>query len=231
MRCARRFSIAASVCAILVFGGLARGASSAPPSDFAGIPLGTSLRELKQRCPEVKRNPDSDRQFQVYQALTLRNASVKGPVAFDIYKGRVVGGQVMLDSDSSHYWYDKMVERYGNPDSCTYCTDPELVSANWMWGNGERLHIGGGMLTMLTEEGAAQRQQWVARGDADAASADNGDEESDLGEKPVPVAVHKKKTHKPAAPEPAVAHRHQNKWQTYYQDAKSRVSKWFGWSR
>jgi hypothetical protein len=217
---------------MLLPAGLARGASSTPPSEFAGVTLGTSLRELKQRHPEVKRNPESDRQFQVYQTLTLKDSSAKGPVAFDIYQGRVVGGQVMLDSDSSRYWYDRMVERYGNPDNCTYCTDPELVSANWMWGNGVRLHIGGGMLTMLTEQGAAQRREWVARGDSDAAAADNGDEESDLGgEKPVPVVVHRKKTHRPASPQPAVAHRHQTGWQAYYQDAKSRVSKWLGWSK
>src|SRR5215813_15186617 len=93
-------------------------ATSPPPSEFGGVRFGTTLSELQQRHPEVSRNPDSDRQFQVYQTLDLRGVSTKSAAAFNIYKGRVVGGQVMLDSYNARFWYDKMVQQYGDPDSC-----------------------------------------------------------------------------------------------------------------
>ncbi len=209
----------------------ARGASSAPPSEFAGVALGTSLKDLKQQHPEVRRNPDSDRQFQVYQALSLKGLGVNNPVAFDIYNGRVVGGQVMLDSYTARYWYDQMVARYGDPDSCTYCGDAELASASWMWHNGERLHIGGGMLTILTEEGASQRQQWIARGDT-SASEDKGDEESDLGEPPPQPVAHPRRVRKKINPPRKVVNEdHPAGWRAYYEDAKTRVARWFGWSK
>ncbi|HTR62426.1 MAG TPA: hypothetical protein VMH37_12040, partial [Candidatus Binataceae bacterium] len=83
------------LCALFVCGPV-RAATTPPPSDFAGVPLGTSLGDLKHQHPEVARNPDSDRQFQVYQTLALKGLDSKSPVAFSIYKGRVVGGQVML---------------------------------------------------------------------------------------------------------------------------------------
>ncbi|MGO9455003.1 MAG: hypothetical protein ACLQDV_28745 [Candidatus Binataceae bacterium] len=219
-----------SLCVTVLCAGIARAATSTPPAEFAGVPLGTTLGELKQLHPEVARNPDSDRQFQVYQTLALKGVSEKSAVAFNIYQGRVVGGQVMLDSDNARYWFDQMVERYGKPDSCTYCTAPELVIANWMWGNGVRLHIGGEMLALLTEDGAAQRQQWVARGDSSIASADNGDEDSDLGDQAAVPVVHQK-VRKKVRPPPAVAHRQPAGWRAYYQDAKSRVERWLGWSK
>jgi len=207
----------------------AHAATSPSPTDFAGVALGTSLSELKQRHPEVARNPDSDRQFQVYQTLALKGLNSKSPVAFNIYGGRVVGGQVMLDSYNARYWYDRMVERYGKPDSCSYCEDPELVSANWMWGNGVRLHIGGEMLTLLTEEGAAQRHEWIARGDS-SASVDDGDEASDLGEAPHPV-VHAKLKKKAAPPAAVTNRRPPTKWDNYVQNAKSRFARLMGWSK
>src|SRR5438874_9039408 len=95
--------------------GTARAAAPPAPVDFAGVPLGASLKELKQRHPEVGRNPDSDRQFQVYQAVELRGVTPKSTVAFLIYKGRLVGGQVMMDQYNARYWYDQMVHRYGKP--------------------------------------------------------------------------------------------------------------------
>jgi len=204
-------------------------ATTPPPSDFAGVPLGTSLGDLKQRHPEVARNPDSDRKFQVYQTLALKGLDSKSPVAFSIYKGRVVGGQVMLDSYNARYWYDAMVDRYGKPDSCTYCTDPELVTANWMWGNGSRLRIAGEMLTLLTEEGATQRQAWLER---DTSTADNGDEASDLGETPHTVAHAKVTSRKKAAKATATAKQPPpTKWDVYYANAKARFSRIMGWSK
>jgi len=206
-------------------------ATSSPPSEFGGVAFGTSLSELKQRHPEVSRNPDSDHQFQVYQTLDLKGAGSKSAAAFNIYKGRVVGGQVMLDSYNARFWYDKMVQQYGHPDSCDYCGDPELVIANWMWGNGVRLHIGGEMLTLLTEEGATQRHDWIARGN-DTVVADSGNEESDLGETVRPV-VHRRVTKKKAAaprrhaPAPAPT----TGWSYYYERAKNRFGRWAGWSQ
>jgi hypothetical protein len=206
-------------------------ATSPPPSEFGGVPFGASLSELKQRHPEVSRNPDSDRQFQVYQTLDLKGVSAKSAAAFNIYRGRVVGGQVMLDSYNARFWYDKMVEQYGKPDTCDYCGDPELVIANWMWGNGVRLHIGGEMLTLLTEEGATQRHDWIARGD-NTVAADSGDEESDLGETVRPVVHYRRVTKKKkiaAQPRPAPAPT--TGWNFYYERAKNRFERWAGWSK
>jgi hypothetical protein len=204
-------------------------ATSPPPSEFGGVPFGTTLRELKQRQPEVGRNPDSDRQFQVYQTLDLKGVSIKSAAAFNFYKGHVVGGQVMLDSYNARFWYDKMVQQYGKPDNCDYCGDPELVTANWMWGNGVRLHIGGEMLTLLTEEGATQRHEWIARGDSPA-STGSGDEESDLGETVRPV-VHRRVMKKKAPPPPRPAPVPPTGWSFYYQRAKNRFERWAGWSQ
>jgi len=223
-----RTSIAMLALSLLV--APAHAATTPPPSDFAGVTLGTSLHDLKQRHPEVARNPDSDRQFQVYQTLALKGLDSKSPVAFSIYHGRVVGGQVMLDSSNARYWYDSMVDKYGKPDSCTYCTDPELVSANWMWGNGVRLHIGGEMLTLLTEEGATQRQAWLGR---DSATADKGDEDSDLGEVAYPrvarakVTARKKTAKAAATPSPPPP----TKWDVYYANARARFGRIMGWSK
>src|SRR6516162_1364011 len=190
-------------------------ATSPPPSEFGGVPFGATLSELKERHPEVSRNPDSDRQFQVYQTLDLKGVDTKSAAAFNIYKGRVVGGQVMLDSYNARFWYEKMVEQYGKPDTCDYCGDPELVIANWMWGNGVRLHIGGEMLTLLTEEGATQRHDWIARGD-NAVAADSGDEESDLGKTVRPV-VHRRVTKKRIAAPPQPAPAPTTGWSFYYE--------------
>ena len=207
--------------------GSAYAATSPPPSEFGGVPFGSTLNELKQRHPEVSRNPDSDRQFQVYQTLDLKGVATKSAAAFNVYNGRVVGGQVMLDSYNARFWYDKMVQQYGEPDTCDYCGDPELVIANWMWGNGVRLHIGGQMLTLLTEEGATQRHYWIARGDNPVA-ADSGDEESDLGETVRPV-VHRRLSKKNVAARPRPAPAPTTGWSFYYQRAKSRFERW--WSQ
>src|SRR5271157_614169 len=90
----------------LIFVGAAFAAGTPAPKEFGDVPLGASLLELKARYPEASRNPDSDRHFQVYQVPTLHGASVKSPGAFQIYQGRVVGGQILLDSHNAHYWFD-----------------------------------------------------------------------------------------------------------------------------
>ena len=140
------------------------------PTNLADVPLGASLHELKARYPDASRNPDSDRHFQVYQVPTLHGASVKSPGAFQIYQGRVVGGQILLDTHNAQHWLDAMIARYGKPDSCTYCDDPESATAVWHWDNGTTLKIEGEMLTELTSEGAAQRSAWLARGDSTTSS-------------------------------------------------------------
>src|SRR5258707_543312 len=75
---------------IIFIARFANAASSPQPTDFAGVAIGTSLRDLKERYPEVRRNPDSDRQFQVYQVPALKGADVKTPGAFNIYNGRAL---------------------------------------------------------------------------------------------------------------------------------------------
>src|SRR5260221_12865944 len=226
----RSFPSAVLVLSTILFSvRFAHAANSPPPTDFAGVSIGTSLRALKERYPEIRRNPDSDRQFQVYQVPALRGANVKTPGAFNIYQGRVIGGQILLDQNTARFWWDAMVTRYGKPDDCTYCEDPELVSATWMWGNGVRLRVAGEMLTLLTEEGASQRQKWLARGD----SADSGDETSDLGESPTHKASAKKRAKKPAATiaSPAGVRPKATGWRGFYEDEKSRILRYFGGSK
>jgi len=212
-------------------GNAALAAGTAPPSDFAGVPLGSTLSDLKSKYPTVSRNPDSDKHFQVYQVAALRGISAPSPAAFQIYQGHVVGGQILLDSHNAHYWFDAMVSRYGQPDSCTYCNDAELTTAVWHWDNGVSLKIQGEMLIELTSEGAAQRSQWMARGDSNEV-ADNGDETTDEGgsaevSKPPPRHRHLV-GHAPAAQsQPAKA----AGWRGYYDDMNSRLEHWLGWSK
>jgi hypothetical protein len=219
----------------LILAGSACAADSAAPSEFGGVPLGASLHELKSRYPEASRNPDSDRHFQVYQVPTLHGASVKSPGAFQIYQGRVVGGQILLDSHNAHYWFDEMVARYGKPDTCTYCNDPELARAVWNWDNGTRLIIEEEMLTELTSEGAAQRSAWLARGDSDDELADNGDESTDEGAAVPAATSRKRRPHAEGREAPAPPQQHQPRassgWGGYYDDLNSRLERWLGWSK
>jgi hypothetical protein len=217
------FSIAANA---------ALAANSAPPSDFAGVPLGSTLSELKSRYPAVSRNPDSDKHFQVYQVQALRGVSAPSPAAFQIYQGRVVGGQIMLDSHNAHYWFDTMVSRYGQPDSCTYCNDAELATAIWHWDNGVSLKIQGEMLTELTSEGAAQRSQWMARGDSEV--ADNGDETTDEGGTATTSKPHQHRHSSgghAASGSGQPAHAKATGWRGYYDNMNSRLEHWLGWSK
>jgi|ERR1022692_2736687 hypothetical protein len=215
-----------------IAGNAALAASSPPPSEFAGIPLGSSLSELKSKYPAVSRNPDSDKHFQVYQVTALRGVSVVSPAAFQIYQGHVVGGQVLLDSHNAHYWFDTMVSRYGQPDTCTYCNDAELATAVWHWDNGVSLKIQGEMLTELTSEGAAQRSQWMARGDSEV--ADNGDETTDEGGTagaPKPHQHHRHLEGHAATGSGQTSHAKASGWRGYYDDMNSRLEHWLGWSK
>ena len=226
-----RFLLASAlIVTFSIAGNTALAANTAPPSDFAGVPLGTSLKDLKSRYPAVSRNPDSDKHFQVYQVAALRGVSVASPAAFQIYQGHVVGGQILLDSHNAHYWFDTMVSRYGQPDSCTYCNDAELATAVWHWDNGVSLKIQGEMLTELTSEGAAQRSQWMARGDSEV--ADNGDETTDDGgtaEVPKLRPHHRHLIGHSATRQypPAKA----SGWRGYYDDMNNRLEHWLGWSK
>jgi hypothetical protein len=211
----------------------ARAADTGAPGDFGGVTLGASLHELKAQYPEASRNPDSDRQFQIYQVPALHGASVKSPGAFQIYRGRVVGGQVLLDSHNAHYWLDAMTARYGKPDSCTYCNDPESATAVWHWGNGTVLKIEGEMLTELTSEGAAQRSAWLGRGEADEL-ADNGDETTDEGAGAPGVATSHRRRHVEAQPAQTSTQQRPPRppgWRGYYDNMNSRLEHWLGWSK
>jgi hypothetical protein len=218
---------------ILMFAASALAAGSAPPADFAGVALGTPLRELKHRYPDISRNPDSDRGFQVYQVAALKGVSEKSPAAFSISKGRVVGGQVLLDQHNAEYWLKSMIDKYGQPDSCTYCYDPTLARASWTWSNGTTLKIDGEMLTELTSEGEAARQAWLERATTEVADADNGDEDSDLGESPAHSSSasghHQGKRRRIAEPASAPAHRRSPTWTSIYNSGKDRMKHWFGY--
>jgi hypothetical protein len=219
---------------LLALSGAVLAADSAPPSEFGGVALGTALHELKTKYPDASRNPDSDRHFQVYQVPTLHGESVKSPGAFQIYEGRVVGGQILLDSHNAQHWLDAMTARYGKPDSCIYCYDATMATAVWHWENGTTLKIDGGMLTELTHEGAEQRSAWLARGDSEV--ADNGDETSDEYGSAPPRASHQHRrvpSHAASATtasEPTQQTRAPG-WRGYYDDLNSRLEHWLGWSK
>jgi hypothetical protein len=218
---------------LLILAGAALAADSAAPSEFGGVSLGASLHELKSQYPDASRNPDSDRHFQVYQVPTLHGASVKSPGAFQIYQGHVVGGQILLDTHNAQHWFDAMVARYGKPDSCTYCNEPELTTAVWHWDNGTMLKIEGEMLTELTGEGAAQRSAWLARGDANEL-ADNGDESTDEGAAAPAATSHKRRHAEGHQAAPAQPQQHQARatgWRGYYDDMNLRLERWLGWSK
>ena len=212
-------------------------AGSAAPSEFGGVALGASLHEMKARYPDASRNPDSDRQFQVYQVAALHGASIKSPGAFQIYHGHVVGGQILLDTHNAQYWFDAMVARYGQPDSCKFCGDAELTTAIWHWENGTTVKIQGEMLTEITREGAEQRSAWMARASSDNELADNGDELSDEGE-PIGAGATTSRKHRhlegrapSASAPPENPPRRPPGWRGYYDDANSRLEHWLGWSK
>jgi hypothetical protein len=214
----------------LALGTCAYAASSPPPNDFAGVSFGTTLRSLKNQYPAASRNPDSDRAFQVYQVSALRGIDPKSAAAFSILHGRVVGGQILLDQRNTDYWFDAMKQKYGTPDSCTYCNDPMNAVAVWRWPNGTSLKIDGGMLTELTSAGNDAREKWLARGDSGSSDADNGDEESDMAEagEPAPKAHH---AHAPrqtttVASGTAPSKAPDSGWEYVYQGARKTVHRW-----
>jgi hypothetical protein len=220
---------------LLMLAGPALPADSPAPQDFGGLSLGASLHELKARYPEASRNPDSDRNFQVYQVPTLHGASVKSPGAFQIYHGHVVGGQILLDTHNAQHWFDAMVAQYGKPDSCTYCDNAELATAVWHWDNGTTLKIQGEMLTELTSEGTAQRSAWLARANSDDELADNGDETTDEGAA-APATTSPKRRRAEVHQGASAAARQQQQarapgWRGYYSEMNSRLERWLGWSR
>jgi hypothetical protein len=221
----------ATLILLLALANAALAADSAPPAEFGSVALGTSLHELKAKYPEVSRNPDSDRHFQVYQVPALHGENVKSPGAFQIYQGRVVGGQILLDSHNAQHWLDAMTARYGKPDTCNYCYDATMATAIWHWENGTTLKIDGGMLTELTREGAAQRSAWLARGDTEV--ADNGDETSDEGNAPPPAHKHRQATSHAAATTASqpTQQAHAPGWLGYYDNLNSRLEHWLGWSK
>ncbi|HVN29946.1 MAG TPA: hypothetical protein VMT64_15725 [Candidatus Binataceae bacterium] len=228
--------VAATSIFVLALASLAIAASSMPPNEFDDIALGATLHELKARYPEASRNPDSDRHFQVYQVPALHGAEVKSPGAFQIYQGKVVGGQILLDSHNAQHWLDAMKARYGQPDSCTYCYDAEMATAVWHWDNGTSLKIEGEMLTELTREGAAQRSAWLARGESGKQLADNGDETTDeAGDAAAPVASSHKHRHLEGHEAPTTSSsssQHQTTasgWRGYYDNLNSRLEHWLGW--
>lgn len=210
-----------------------RAAKPPAPSEFAGVPLGTTLRELKHKYPDASRNPDSDRQFQVYQVKALSGAGAQSPAAFSIYKGRVIGGQILLDAKNAKYWLDTMVARYGPADSCVYCNDPELVRAQWKWPDGTTVKIEGEMLTEMTAEGARQRDAWLSRADSED-NLDNGDEETDMaeaGEAPKPRKVRRAPAHRAVAQASARPTAEASGWRGAYDRWNSRIEHWLGFGK
>jgi len=226
--------IVATSMLVLALASTARAATSAPPAEFGGVELGASLHDVKAKYSDASRNPDSDRHFQVYQVANLHGESIKSPGAFQIYEGRLVGGQILLDSRNAQHWLDAMTARYGKPDSCVYCYDATMATAVWHWDNGTSLKIEGEMLTELTSEGATQRSAWLARGNSSNEVADNGDETSDeYASAPGPPSPrrHHAESHRASSPATQNQPAPRSGWRGYYDNLNSRLEHWLGWSK
>src|SRR5216683_3066510 len=121
--------------------GSANAATGASPRGFAGIPFGASVAQL-------------------------RAVNVKSPAAFDFYRGRLIGAQILLTTSTAPFWLENSKSNYGPPDTCTYCESPDMASAQWKWADGTSVLIdGGGMLNIYTAEGQQQHTAWTARGE------------------------------------------------------------------
>src|SRR5438105_3965676 len=130
----------AAVAALMV-ASAAAAATGEPPRDFAGIRFGASPAQLRSQYGDLRRNPDSDRDYEVLQVQALREVEVKSPGAFDFYQGKLVGGQVMLSNSTAGYWLQKARTQYGQPDRCDYCEYPDMASAQWKWPDGTSVKV------------------------------------------------------------------------------------------
>lgn len=208
-----------------------------PPAEFAGVALGTTVAQLKALYPEARRHPESDNDFIIYVVAQLKGVEANSPAAFSFYRGRLVGGQILLDSEVAALWLNRMRSRYGEPDGCTYCDYPDMATARWRWSNGTTLAIvSGGMLSEFTRQGLEQRQAWIARGDrasvgeaqAQAPDEQSADEQSAKDAASAAPAHRAKKRalmQAKAAPAPATP---ATRWQKAYALAKRRLMEFFG---
>lgn len=204
-----------------------------PPSEFAGVALGTTVAQLKALYPEARRHPESDKDFTIYVVPELKGLGVKSPAAFSFYRGRLVGGQILLDSEVAAYWLDRMRSRYGPPDGCKYCDYPDMATARWRWPNGTTIAIlSGGMLDEFTQQGLEQRQAWIARGDQPPAAAAEAalEEEESVAQPPAaPPPAHRARkravTHARVTPAPTPP---PTRWHKLYALSKRRLEEFFG---
>ena len=175
---------------------LSAASSAPPPQTFAGVPFGATLKQVKARFPDASRNPDSDKQFEVYMVSDLRNPGVKSAAAFNLYRDRLIGGQILLSSSTAEYWLKDAQAKWGPPDSCTYCEYADMATARWRWPNGTSVVIeGGGMLSIYTAEGATARQAWISRGESGGGEA--------ASDEPAEVPARRPKPHQARAAVPA----------------------------
>ncbi|HMD49114.1 MAG TPA: hypothetical protein VKG79_08445, partial [Bryobacteraceae bacterium] len=166
--------------AILAPASLLAASEGRGPTEFAGVALGATVAEVRARYPEAKRNPDSDKDYQVYMVPAVKATEVKSAGAFSFYGARVVGGQILITNGSTaKYWLERAVAKYGPPDDCTYCDYPDMATASWNWSNGTVVRFDGSFaLSIYTKDGLAARDAWEKRGEnaTETAAADENEE-------------------------------------------------------
>ncbi len=223
---------AAVALALLLAASTPAASDAPPPTEFASIPLGTTLTQLRERYPEARRNPDSDHEFIVYQVPALHGVPVDSPAAFSFYKDRLVGGQILLNNTSiASYWLQQIESHYGAPASCTYCDYPDMANAHWHWPGGTTVVIDGGMLSEFTAEGSQQRLAWIARGESETVAS----AETDLAPDDLPRTRVKSVARKPAPASAGQAHAASkpppppSRWDKLYAMGKQRVMRWLEW--
>jgi hypothetical protein len=221
----------AALLAVLIWCAIGQAAGSAPPTDFAGVAIGSTLAQVRAIYPEAKRNPDSDSHYQVWMVPSLKTIGAPSPAAFCFFDGRLVGGEVLMSNSIARLWLENTTARFGEPDSCTYCDYPDMASARWNWTNGTTIAFAGSWkLSEFTREGQTQRNAWLNRGEQpetlaeadsdDAASVVHGAPHAPSPKKQAASKKHPSTEAKPAPPA--------TRWQKLYALVRTRLHGLFG---
>ena len=205
------------------------------PAEFAGVPIGATVAELRAHYPEAKRHPDSDREYQVYMVTAIKGSELSSAAAFSFSGAGMVGGQILITNGSSaKYWLEQAIAKYGHPNDCTYCDYPDMATASWRWQDGTAAKFDGSFaLSLYTKDGQTAKEAWEKRGEnaPEFASADPGE---DLQKPPaarLPAAKTARKTtkHHPRAREKPQSPPPPSQWEKLYALTRDRIKSWFGY--
>jgi hypothetical protein len=205
------------------------------PAEVAGVALGATVAEMRARYPEAKRNPDSDKDYQVYMVPAVKASEVRSAGAFSFCRARVVGGQILITNGSTaKYWLDRAIANYGPPDDCTYCDYPDMATASWRWSDGTVVRFDGSFaLSIYTKDGLAARDAWEKRGE-NATEMASADENEDLQTQTAAAPAGKGARKSTAKSHPASPPKKRNpppasRWDKLYGLTIDRIKGWFGY--